>query len=78
MHPRILAEAAEHLRVHAGDAGGGLEQALAVGILPDGGEDLTDGPLDTGMVDGVWLAHGHTTLPSLRAADVPPQEAAIA
>ena len=69
VHPRILPEAAEHLGVHPRHAGGRFEQAFAVGILPDGGEDFTDGPLDAGVVDGVGFCHRVLTLPT--ATDAP-------
>jgi len=50
---RVDAQPGEDLRVGAGDPGRRLPEALAVGVFPDRGEDLPDGPLDPGQVDGV-------------------------
>ena len=48
---RVLTQAAEHLRVGAGEPRRGVAQAFAVGVLADGDEQLADGGLDPRMVE---------------------------
>ena len=52
---RRLVQAGEDLFVHAGHAARRVEQTVAVGVLTDGGQDLADGRLDAGQVDGTEL-----------------------
>src|SRR5207253_10277622 len=53
-------EAAEDLGVHVGHALGRAQEAVSIGVLPDGLDDLADGLLDAARVDAVCvgrLAH---------------------
>ena len=46
-------QAAEQLGIHAGHAGRGLAQPLAVGVLADGQQDLAHRALDPRLIDDV-------------------------
>jgi hypothetical protein len=50
---RVDPQAGEELGIRPGHSGGRPQQAVPVGILPDRDEDLPDGALDAGQVDGV-------------------------
>ena len=50
---RVDPQAGEELRVGPGHPGRGALQAVAVGVLADRDQDLADGALDPGEVDGV-------------------------
>ena len=56
---RVLVDAGEELDVHLGHPARRLEQAVAVGVLTDGRQDLGDGLLDSIDVD----AHGRVSAP---------------
>ena len=47
----LLMETTAGLGIHAGNAGGGIAQAVAFGILADGVQDFSDRSLDPGVVD---------------------------
>jgi hypothetical protein len=49
---RVDAQTGEQLGVRAGDPGRGATQAFAIRILADSDQDLPDGRLDPGQVDG--------------------------
>jgi len=45
-------ESGEEFGVHASNTSRRFEQTFAIGIFPDCGENLTDGPFDPGEIDG--------------------------
>jgi hypothetical protein len=49
--PGVDVQARHQLAVGAGDAVGGLDEPLAVGVFAHGQQDLADGPLDARDVD---------------------------
>src|SRR5262245_63199838 len=49
---RVLRQAAEHLGVYPGHAGGCFHEPFAVGIFADRGEDFAHRPLDARKIDG--------------------------
>jgi hypothetical protein len=53
MEPGILIEAGEEFGIRPGDAVGGLEESLAVGVFTDGQKNLADGALEPGQIHAV-------------------------
>ncbi len=51
MHPRVLVQPAEQLRIHAGHAGGRFQEAFAIGVFSHRGENFPHGALDARQID---------------------------
>ena len=62
VRPRVLLRAAEDLLAGARHAVGRSEQPLAVGVLADGEQELADGGLNAGLVDGAVALGVHVLL----------------